>query len=112
MEIYHNPRCQKSREALAILEESGREFTIRKYLEDPLTEQELGDLISKLGIKPLELIRDNEKIFKEKYKGDKLTDEEWIRVMVENPRLIQRPIVVSGDRAVIGRPPENVRSLL
>lgn len=112
MEIYHNPRCQKSRATLAILEESGKEFTIRRYLEDPPTEEELRVLISKLKIKPLELIRDNEKLFKEQYKGDKRTDEEWIRVMSENPRLIQRPIVVSGDRAVLGRPPENVRKLL
>jgi len=112
MEIYHNPRCQKSREALAILEESGKEFTIRRYLDDPPTEDELTDIISKLDIKPLELIRDTEKIFKEKFKGEKHTDSEWIQIMVENPRLIQRPIVISGDRAVVGRPPENVRELL
>lgn len=112
MEIYHNPRCQKSRETLAILEESGKEFTIRRYLDDPPTEDELADIISKLNIKPLELIRDNEKIFKENFKGEKHTDEEWIRIMTENPRLIQRPIVISDDRAVVGRPPENVRELL
>src|SRR5690625_3998620 len=112
MEIYHNPRCQKSREALAILEESGKEFTIRRYRDDPPADDELTDIISKLDIKALELIRDTEKIFKEKVEGEKHTDSEWIKIMVEEHVLIQRPIVISGDRAVVGRPPENVRELL
>lgn len=112
MEIYHNPRCQKSRETLKIIQESGAEFTIRKYLEDPPAEAELRGVLDKLDIKPLALIRKKEALFKNEYKGKDLSDDEWIRIMADNPRLIERPIVIQGDRAIIGRPPENVRDLL
>lgn len=112
MEIYHNPRCQKSRQALQILQEADVDFQIRKYLDNPPTRAELEAVVKKLDVSPETLVRKNEKIYTEKYKGKELTDGEWIDAMVENPRLIQRPIVIDGDRAVIGRPPENVRELL
>lgn len=112
MEIYHNPRCQKSRQALQILQEADVDFQIRKYLDNPPIRAELEAVVKKLDVSPETLVRKNEKIYTEKYKGKELTDGEWIDAMVENPRLIQRPIVIDGDRAVIGRPPENVRELL
>lgn len=112
MEIYHNPRCQKSRQTLQILQEASVDFEIRKYLEKPPSKAELHDVLQKLGVRPLTLIRKSEEIYKNLYQGKDLSDEEWIEVMVNHPRLIERPIVISGDQAVIGRPPENVRDLL
>jgi len=112
MEIYHNPRCQKSRQTLKILQEAKVDFEIRKYLEDPPTFDELRSILEKLDIKPLALIRKNEGIYKNELKGQDLSDDEWIELMVEHPRLIERPIVIHGERAVLGRPPENVRELL
>lgn len=112
MEIYHNPRCQKSRQTLKILQEAHADFEIRKYLDETPTREELRVVLDKLDIKPLALIRKNEEIYKNQYKGKDLTADEWIEVMIEHPRLIERPIVIDGDQAIIGRPPENVRALL
>lgn len=112
MKIYHNPRCSKSRQTLSILEDSGAKPEIIKYLDNPPTKAELKKIVTMLGIKPLELVRKNESVFKEKFRGKELDDEEWIETMVRYPKLIQRPIVVTGNRAVIGRPPENVHDLL
>ena len=109
--IYHNPRCSKSREALAILEEEGREIEVIKYLENIPTEEELLLLLAKLNIKPFDLVRKGEKLYKEQYKKLNLNDHEWIKVMLENPKLIERPIVVKGNKAIIGRPPELVKEL-
>ncbi len=111
--IYHNPRCRKSREALAILEEDGVEAEVVRYLETPPTADELSDLLDKLGLEPRELMRTGEKVYKELGLGDRDLDrDEAVAVMVEQPKLIERPIVVSGDRAVVGRPPERVREIL
>ena len=112
MKIYHNPRCRKSRETLALLEENGVSPDIVLYLEKPPTQKELKGVLAALKMKPYDLIRRGEKLFKEKYKGKELTDAEWIRIMVNNPILIERPIVVKGKKAVIGRPPENAKELL
>ena len=112
MEIYHNPRCQKSRQTLKILQDAEVEFQIRKYLDHPPSKAELEAIVKKLDIAPAALVRTSEKLYTDHYKGKELTDEEWIEAMVQNPKLIQRPIVIDGDRAVIGRPPENVRDLL
>lgn len=112
MKIYHNPRCSKSRQTLSLLEEEGREPEIIKYLDDPPTEEELTKIVGMLGISPFELVRKSESVYKEKFRGKELNDEQWIRAMARYPKLIQRPIVLEGDRAVIGRPPENVRVLL
>ena len=109
--IYHNPRCSKSREALSLLKEKGAEIEIVKYLEAIPTEEELLKLLAKLNIKPFELIRKGEKIYKEQFKNLNLNDHEWIKVMLENPKLIERPIVVKGNKAVIGRPPSLVIDL-
>lgn len=112
MKIYHNPRCSKSRQTLQILEDQGIEPEIIKYLEDVPSKKELYSILQKLNIKPEELVRKNEKIYKEKFKGKELTDNQWIEAMVEYPKLIQRPIVVEGDKAILGRPPEKVLELI
>jgi len=112
MKIYHNPRCSKSRQTLKIIEDHGVEPEIIKYLKDVPSKDELKSLIKMLGIKPEELVRKTEKVYKEKYKGKDLSDDEWIEAMVEHPKLIQRPIVVEGKKAILGRPPENVEKLL
>lgn len=112
MKIYHNPRCRKSRETLAILEESGKKHEVILYLEDTPSKNELKELINILGIPAEALIRKGEAIYKEMYKGKSLTENQWISAMVKHPKLIERPIVVKGKKAVIGRPPENVKELL
>lgn len=112
MKIYHNPRCSKSRQGLAILEASKLPFETIKYLDTPVTENELTEIIKLLGISPINLVRKGEAIWKENYKGKTLTDAEIISAMVENPKLIERPIVVNNGKAVIGRPPEIINSIL
>lgn len=110
--IYHNPRCRKSRESLELLQHNCKDIEIIDYLKTPPTASELKKIIDKLGVQAEALIRKGESLYKEKYKDKKLTSDQWIKVMAENPILIERPIVISGDKAVIGRPPENVLSLL
>jgi arsenate reductase len=112
MRIYHNPRCTKSRETLALIREAGIEPEVIEYLTDTPTEAELRGLIKLLGIRPCDLIRRGEDDFKQHFKGEELSDEACIAAMVNYPKLIERPIVVKGNKAVIGRPPENVRKLL
>jgi len=109
---YHNPRCGKSRESLAFLQEQGVEPELILYLKNPPTFDELKEVIVKLGIKPFDLIRTKEKIFKENFKGKELDDDKWIQVMVENPKLIERPIIITDKKAVIGRPKENILQLI
>ncbi len=112
IKIYHNPRCSKSREGLKILEESGTTFQIVKYLNQPLEKEEINNLLELLGISAKELVRTNEKIWKENYKGKDLSEDEIITAMHEHPKLIQRPIVEKNGKAVIGRPPEKIKDLL
>ncbi|PQJ78533.1 arsenate reductase (glutaredoxin) [Polaribacter porphyrae] len=112
IKIYHNPRCRKSREGLAILEESGRKYEVVKYLETVPSSEELSVIIKKLGISPIQLVRKNEKIWKENYKGKELSDNEIIKAMIENPKLIERPIVINNNKAVIGRPPESILEII
>lgn len=110
--IYHNPRCSKSRATLALLKERGIEPKIIEYLNTPPTAKELKAIVNKLGIKPEALVRKGEAVYKEKFAGKALSDAQWIEALASNPVLIERPIVVRGERAVIGRPPENVEQLL
>lgn len=112
IKIYHNPRCRKSREGLAILENSGNEFEIVKYLEEVPSENELKEIIKVLGISPIQLVRKNEKIWKEEFKGKNLIDDEIVTAMVNYPKLIERPIVVNKQKAVVGRPPESILGIL
>ncbi|CDF81061.1 arsenate reductase [Formosa agariphila KMM 3901] len=110
--IYHNNRCSKSREALDILEASGKPFTIVKYLEDVPSKAELTRIIELLDIMPIDLVRKNEAIWKENFRDENLTDEAIIEAMVKYPKLIERPIVLNGDQAVIGRPPQDITKIL
>ena len=112
MKIYHNPRCSKSRNTLNIITEKGSDVTVVEYLKTPPTKEELKDLLKKLNIPAKDLIRKGEQIFKDNFKGKELSEDEWIDAMVEYPKLIERPIVVNGDKAVIGRPPEKVLEIL
>ena len=112
MKIYHNPRCGKSREGLAILEASKLPFDIINYIENPISTAELTEIIKLLGIPPIDLVRKNEAIWKENYKGKNLSDSEIITAMVKNPKLIERPIVINNGKGVIGRPPELIKSVL
>lgn len=112
IKIYHNPRCRKSREGLQILEESGKEFEVVKYLDTPPSYIELAAIIGKLGYHAIDLVRTNEQIWKDNFKGKDLTDEEIIQAMVDNPKLIERPIVIHDNTAVIGRPPEKIKEVL
>ncbi|MBS1230613.1 MAG: arsenate reductase [Proteobacteria bacterium] len=106
--IYHNPRCSKSRAACELIAARGIDAEVIDYLKTPPTRDELRGLVKKLGIKPAELVRRGEVAFKENYEGHELSDEQWIDALIAHPILIERPIIVRGDRAVIGRPPEKV----
>jgi arsenate reductase len=110
--LYHNPRCSKSRSALAILEEKGIRPNIVEYLKAPPTREELRAILKKLGMKPEQIVRKGEDAYKQKFAGKTLTNEQWLDALAMNPILIERPIVVKGDQAVLGRPPENVLKLI
>ena len=112
MKIYHNNRCSKSRCGLEILNNSKQNFEVVDYIKNPLSEVEIKDILKKLDFSPIQLIRKNEAIWKENYKGKDLSDSEIIKAMSTHPKLIERPIVVKGDKAVIGRPSENISALL
>lgn len=112
IKIYHNPRCSKSREGLAILENSGKDFEVVKYLENIPSKEELKQVINSLSIAPEDLVRKNEAIWKEKFKGKILSDEEIIDAMLKHPKLIERPIIIKGNKAVIGRPVEKIIEII
>ncbi len=112
MIIYHNPRCRTSRETLETIRGKGAEPPIVEYLKEPLTVKQLRDIITKLNIPASDLLRKGETIFKEDYKGKDLSEEEWLLAMAENPVLMERPVVVKGNKAILGRPPENVNVFL
>lgn len=111
--LYHNPRCSKSRSALQLLEERGLNPNIVRYLETPLSAAELHELLRKLGIRARQLLRTGEDEYKALGLNDpELTDEQLIAAMVSQPKLIERPILVAGDKAVVGRPPERILEIL
>jgi arsenate reductase len=112
IQIYHNSRCSKSRECLAFIEKTVPAFEIINYLQTPPTFEELKFIIEKLGIKPLELVRQKEKIWIENFKNQDLSADEIIQIMVSNPILIERPIVINDTKAVIARPLEKVIPIL
>lgn len=112
IQIYHNPRCGKSRNCLAFIEQTNQEFEIIPYLTETPTVAELKILLKQLNIEPIQLIRIKEKIWIENFKGKTLSDEQIISAMVENPILIERPIVVKDGKAIIGRDPDVVASFL
>ena len=112
IKIYHNPKCSKSRNTLALLEEQGVEAEVIKYLETPPSKEELKALLKMLGMGARELMRTKEDIYKELGLKDIEDEEALMDAMVANPKLIERPIIVKGERAVLGRPPNKVEKLL
>lgn len=112
IKIYHNPRCTKSRQGLGLLENSGKPYQVIKYLENIPTKEELRQVISCLDITAEMLVRKNESIWKEQYRGKLLSDEEIIDAMITYPKLIERPIVINGNKAVIGRPTELISTII
>ncbi len=111
IKIYHNPRCKKSRAGLKYLDGKGVDFEVVEYLKNPISEDEFKDILIKLNLKPQDMIRTQEDIYKKQFKGKNFVDEEWVKIMVENPKLIKRPIVVKDYKAVWADPPENMDEL-
>jgi len=112
LKIYHNPRCAKSREGLNYLKQHGYEFEVINYMDNPIGKEALMTIMMKLNLKPMELIRKQEEIFRKELKGKVFTDSEWIKIILQEPRLLQRPIVESKYKAVIAIPPEKIQELL
>lgn len=112
--VYHNPRCRKSREALAHLDEKGAQYNVRLYMndEESMTAAELEEVLDALDMDALELVRTNEPLWKEEYKHLELDEEEIILAMIEHPRLMERPIILNGDKAVVARPAEKAEEVL
>ena len=112
MKIYHNPRCRKSREGIRYLESKEINFEVIDYIKNNLSSEQIRNILKKLQLKPIELVRKNEAIWKEKYKARDFTDDQLIKILSNEPKLIERPIIVSEKLAVIGRPAENIDKLL
>lgn len=114
IKVYHNPRCRKSREALAYLEEKGISFKVRQYMKDEesMTSSELEEVLDALNMDALDLVRKNETLWKEEYRDLELGEDEIILAMIENPRLMERPIILNGDKAVVARPAEKAEEVL
>jgi arsenate reductase len=112
MKIYHNPRCRKSREGINYLESKKINFEVIDYIKNNLSSEQIINILKKLQLKPIELVRKNEAIWKEKYKGKDFTDDQLIKILSNEPKLIERPIIVSEKLGVIGRPAENIDKLL
>lgn len=111
--IYHNARCRKSRAGLQYIEEKGIKPQIVEYLKDePFTEESLKNILNKLSLTPQNIIRTQEAIYKQEFKDKHFSDKEWIKILVENPKLIRRPIIVKGDKAVLGEIIEQIDQLL
>ena len=110
--IWHNNRCSKSRNAVCLLEDKNIQAEVFEYLKTPPTFEQIKDLLGKLGIEPEDLVRKGEDVYKAEYKGKELSYDQWIEAFVKHPVLIERPIVIKGDKAVIGRPIENIEALL
>ena len=110
--VYHNPRCGKSREALAYLDQKKVEYQVVKYMEEPLTPNDLLELVDALDMEAEEVVRKTEPAYKEHFKSLEMTEEEWILAMIEYPKLMQRPLISNGVKAVIGRPAENIDKVL
>lgn len=110
--IWHNNRCAKSREAMSVLEEQNADVTVVNYLSDTITEEMLTDLLQKLNLSAAELVRTKEPLYKEKFAGKKMTEAQWIKALIKHPVLIERPIVIKGKKAVIGRPTERVFEII
>ncbi len=112
MKLYHNPRCRKSREALKLLEEKGLQPELVLYMKEPILPDDLSALLRKLKMEAGELVRTGEKVWKEEFADKELTDDEIVLAMIEYPQLMERPILETDGKAIVGRPPEKVLELV
>jgi arsenate reductase len=112
IQILHNPRCTKSREGLRFLEAEGIQHEEIRYMDHPLTASEIKSVLKKLGIPAIEWVRKNESVYKELYKDKDLSEDQWAEAMAQHPQLIERPVIIKDNKAVIGRPLENIRKIL
>ncbi|WP_412463993.1 arsenate reductase family protein [Flavobacterium mekongense] len=112
LQVLHNPRCGKSRNCLALLNETNQSFEIINYLQNPLSEDEIKKLLQKLDVEPIALVRQKENIWIEKFKDKKLSDQQIIKALSENPILIERPIVIKNNKAIIGRDLEKLQEFI
>jgi arsenate reductase (glutaredoxin) len=110
--IYHNPRCRKSRAGLEYLQYKTGDFETIDYIRNGISQEEIREILGKMNIPPSNLVRTQEDYYKKQLKGKDIPGEEWIRILAENPRLMQRPIIVTEHKAVLGQPPENIDNLL
>ena len=110
--IYHNPKCKKSREGLAYLKTKSTDLDIKNYLVDGISTDEVREILLKSNLKPIQLIRIQDDYFKTYLKGKNFSDDEWVQIIVQNPKILQRPIIVSNHRAVLANPPENIDKLI
>ena len=112
MVMFYNPDCSKCNEALELLNSAGCEVKVRNYIEDPPLVEEMRDLVKKLGCKPSDLVRKKEEVYQQKFAGTPMNDEGVLRMLCENPVLIERPILITAEKAIIGRPPSMVLELV
>ena len=110
--VYHNPKCRKSRAGLEYLTSRNIPVQVVEYLKHPLNRELLKDLLMRLNMKPHDIVRTQEDIYKEQFKGKAFNDDEWITILLENPKLIQRPIMVKGPKAIIGQDADEIEKLL
>jgi arsenate reductase (glutaredoxin) len=110
--VYHNPKCRKSRAGLEYIKNKHKDAEVRDYIREGISAGEVKQLISMMGFRPFDLVRTQEEYYKENLKELNPTDEDWCRILSENPRLIRRPIVVNGGRAVLADPPEKADTIL
>jgi arsenate reductase len=112
IKIYHNGECSKCRGALEIMQEKNIPYEARWYMAEPLSRNELKDILQKLRLKAFDLVRQNEELYQSRFTGKNFTEDEWIDILITNPSLMQRPIVVNGSKAIIARPPEKLFEVL
>ena len=112
IDIYHNPRCSKSRAGLAYLEEKGYQVSVKNYLKEGITPEEIQNILEKTGLSVFELVRTHEELYKNEYKDKSISDEEWVNILVENPKLLHRPIVINGKKGILAQPPEQIEKIL
>ncbi len=112
IQIYHNPRCSKSRAGLQFLDDNNAEYEVINYIKDGISEQTILYLANKMNVNVIDLVRQNEEVYKTEIKGNQLTDSKLLKKIADNPRLLQRPIVVNNDKAVMGRPTEKIQEIL
>jgi len=112
LKFYHNPRCKKSRDGLAYLKSKTNDFVLIEYLKKGITRDNINEILLKANLKPSDIIRKQEEVYKKELKGKKFTDKEWIMIIVENPKLLQRPVLVGKHKATIAQPPEKIDDIV